>query len=396
MLSEKEMKYNFDYAVHLNRWSMQLCGMWPIEDRFSKLRFFITLIIMLCITVPVMIKCFLLKNFFQEVEIIFICINLISTIIKVLFMGISKPKLVPLIQDMIGDWKYTQLLSKEAKSVMIINSKRARFFNALCIALLFAPFLLFITRPIILNWGGEFTKKSLPCQAYYPFDVEKSPNYELVYLWQILLIAYTAIAAMGINTFITLIVFHLCGQLQVVALNIKDIMNPRNVCHYRSMIHQECKCLHYIVERHLKLISDSKILENSFNIMFLMEVIITVISLCFVSFAVLVVSPAGDIYGTFINIAYFFAPTILIFLYNYIGENVIDRSLDIGDEVYNINWYDCNPKFIQSLMLIIIRSQKPLKLTAGKFFPLSLHAFKKILISALSYATVLLASSRRH
>ncbi|XP_051176044.1 odorant receptor 9a-like [Leptopilina boulardi] len=123
--------------------------------------------------------------------------------------------------------------------------------------------------------------------------------------------------------------------------------------------------------------------------MFLMEVVITVISLCFVMFVLLVVSPAKDIYSIFINIIYLLTPTILIFLYNYVGENLINHSIDIGVQVYNSNWEDCDPQLVQSLMLIIIRSQRPLTLTGGKFFLMSLDTFKNIMLSGWTYATFL-------
>ncbi|XP_051156137.1 uncharacterized protein LOC127278447, partial [Leptopilina boulardi] len=395
ILTQEERKYNFDFAVQLNRWSMRLCGLWPIDDRFSKLRFYITLIIILCTCLPIIVKCLLVKDFFKEVETIFMGINFTFTFVRVIFVRMAKPKLVSLLQDMIVDWNDIPS-KKELKYVMIENLKRARFLNALCMALMYSPYILFIIRPL-MGWGMEFSQKSLPLPVYYPFDIQKSPNYELAYLLQIFLTGYTVTIVIGINNFLTIIVFHLCGQLQVVALNVKQIMNTRNVSHIRTMIRQECKCLRCTVERHLKLIRDSEVLESSFNIMFLMEFVISIISLCFVGFSVLVVSPVADISGTCIKSVYFFAATVLIFLYNYIGENVINRSMAIGDKVYDIDWYNCNPKLIRSLMLIIIRSQKPLKLTAGKFFPMSLFTFKSIFMSALSYATVLQAIYRnRH
>ncbi|XP_051172972.1 odorant receptor 9a-like [Leptopilina boulardi] len=220
ILQRLSLKYNFDFAVKFNRWSMQLCGMWPIEDLFS---------------------------------------------------------IRPLIE-----W--------------IVDSS---------------------------------SKINLPCQAYYPFDVEKSPNFELAYLTQTFFMGCLVTVAINVNSFLTLIVFHLCGQLQVLALSVKDIVNSKKFSHNGSMISEE------------------------------LEVVITVMTMCFVGFAILV-------------------------------------SMNIGDAVYNTNWYDCNPKSICSLMLIIMRSQRPLKFTAGKFFPLSHDTLKKILMSAFSYATVLHATSRNH
>ncbi|XP_051164858.1 uncharacterized protein LOC127283806 [Leptopilina boulardi] len=252
ILRQKEVKYNFDFAVQLNRWSMQLCGMWPIEDRFSKLRFYIVLIFLLCLNIPATIQCFLVNDLFKEVETIFVTINLVFVFIKALFIGISKQKLTPLIQDMIVNWNDTTL-SKESKNVMIYNLKRARFINTLYLTLMYGAFILFIIRPLI-RCGDEFSQKCLPCPAYYPFDIQKSPNYELAYLTHIFLMGCAVTVTLSVNIFLTVVVFHLCGQIQILALNIKDIVNPRNISDDKSINPKECKFLCNFVKHHLKLI----------------------------------------------------------------------------------------------------------------------------------------------
>lgn len=105
-----------------------------------------------------------------------------------------------------------------------------------------------------MGWGIEYKEKLLPCGAYYPFDVKISPNYEFIYLSQIIFMINTVTVAISINTFLTAVVFHLCGQLQVIALNVKYTTTTNNIYHFVSLIPQECKCLHCIVKRHLRLV----------------------------------------------------------------------------------------------------------------------------------------------
>lgn len=52
-------------------------------------------------------------------------------------------------------------------------------------------------------------------------------------------------------------------------------------------------------------------------------------------------------------------------------------------------WYEFEPKFRKLLVLFIQRSQKPLELTAGGFFTMSLDMFTTILSRSYSYVAVL-------
>ncbi|EZA46447.1 hypothetical protein X777_00149, partial [Ooceraea biroi] len=47
----------------------------------------------------------------------------------------------------------------------------------------------------------------------------------------------------------------------------------------------------------------------------------------------------------------------------------------IYDAAYEYNWYTLEPKKAKDLLMIMIRGNKPLYLTAGKFFPMTMATF---------------------
>lgn len=67
------------------------------------------------------------------------------------------------------------------------------------------------------------------------------------------------------------------------------------------------------------------------------------------------------------------------------------QSQAVGDAVYDLPWYTMHDyKTRKYLLLTIIRAQKPIKITAGKFYPVNLESYFNALTTAFSYCTVLL------
>jgi len=80
---------------------------------------------------------------------------------------------------------------------------------------------------IILPWFGlsfrhltNLTDGNRPLflQSYYLYDTDKSPQFELTYLTQIITLILSLIVYASIDTFLVLVIFHVCGQLE----NFKD------------------------------------------------------------------------------------------------------------------------------------------------------------------------------
>lgn len=61
------------------------------------------------------------------------------------------------------------------------------------------------------------------------------------------------------------------------------------------------------------------------------------------------------------------------------------KSTSIGHKLYEVEWYNMKPQYVRPMILIIIRSQKPLKLSAQNFFSLSLATFKSVRTYIVKY-----------
>ncbi|EFN70665.1 hypothetical protein EAG_03854, partial [Camponotus floridanus] len=51
-------------------------------------------------------------------------------------------------------------------------------------------------------------------QTYYFYDTDKSPQFELTYLYQIITAYLAVIVYISVDSFLGLVILHVCGQLE--------------------------------------------------------------------------------------------------------------------------------------------------------------------------------------
>ncbi|XP_067209627.1 putative odorant receptor 85d isoform X4 [Linepithema humile] len=84
---------------------------------------------------------------------------------------------------------------------------------------------------------------------------------------------------------------------------------------------------------------------------------------------------------------------INVFFENWQGQRIIDSSEKVFDAAYNAKWYNMPIAARKLLVLIMMKSKKPLILTAGKFMILSYVTFNGIMRTSSSYFMLLRSMS---
>ncbi|XP_033230603.1 odorant receptor 30a-like [Belonocnema kinseyi] len=73
------------------------------------------------------------------------------------------------------------------------------------------------------------------------------------------------------------------------------------------------------------------------------------------------------------------------------AQRLVDHSLMISESAYKSGWYQMSASNRKAVLYIIMRSSKPCKITAGKFYVMSMECFSKVIRTASSYFTVLIS-----
>lgn len=77
------------------------------------------------------------------------------------------------------------------------------------------------------------------------------------------------------------------------------------------------------------------------------------------------------------------------FMYSYVGESLQCQGDDIIQSVYDSSWYDLPNSLSKNVIFVMMRSNAPLQLTAGKFFSMTLATFMDVIKTSASYLSVL-------
>lgn len=77
------------------------------------------------------------------------------------------------------------------------------------------------------------------------------------------------------------------------------------------------------------------------------------------------------------------------FLYSYAGDNLRDQSEALSFAVYDCNWCDFPSNDVRDLAFIMVKTNIPIRLTAGKFFYVTRATFTDILKTSVSYLSAL-------
>ncbi|XP_076181623.1 odorant receptor 4-like [Ptiloglossa arizonensis] len=226
--------------------------------------------------------------------------------------------------------------------------------------------------------NGSFPYQ-LPFRAHIIFDYNSPTLYTLVYVYQ-LPITYVALCHVAEVSIIVSLVLHLCGKLSVLSYRIRNIETKRAEA-FKASIRKT-------VTGHLELTRLSNILNNTFHLMLLVELMNCGLRLG-ISLYIVLVNISTEPVVAYNFITYAAVVCGFLFLYSYIGEQLMYESQKIGEAFYDVNWPNVESNDRKALLMCIMNGQKSMTITAGKFFTYSLFGFTAIVKTSMACVSML-------
>nr|QZA75627.1 odorant receptor 27 [Plutella xylostella] len=221
----------------------------------------------------------------------------------------------------------------------------------------------------------------------YPTFSTSSPMYYTVYGYQLFSIIVNAFGNTGMDNLIGGLTGLASAQLDLLSHELTRVgdgsEDPAGSLGYSIECNKRAvHCLKY----HQKIIRFVEEIESIFGVAVFCQFASSCIIACMTAFRMTITNEPTQI----INLV-FYLLTILIELlvYCYFGDVLINKSQQVAEAVYASSWQQTSLKTQRSLMLLMLRAQRPLSITAGKQFNLSLETFVVILKSSYSYFAVL-------
>ncbi|KAF7410510.1 hypothetical protein HZH68_004891 [Vespula germanica] len=388
-----------DYAIGWNRFNLSVLGVWP-EPSKTTLRWRLTsasifwtstTVTFLFICAPQTTDLILHSTTLDEaIENLSINIPIVISLVKQLVLRYHGEALRLLLVEIVNDW--TQTLPEPERLTMLKNAKMSRRLCFFCSTLAYIMMVAFISLQIYLNTANasEVDLGGLLHPATFPYDTKKSPYFEITWIGQFMGTVLTIISYSCFDTFFATFVLHLCGQLSVLQLNLKELAETakRDVALFQNR-------LGFIVNRHNELYRFAIIIENCFNLMLLGQTLISTIMFCLTGYRLITSMGSHEEDVPIVGKAFFIIHVIYtmlhLYIYCYVGETLLVESTGIAFSAYDCEWYNLPPKKAMCLMIVICRARIAFQITIGKFSPLSLELFGAIMKTSAGYLSVLLA-----
>ncbi|XP_014476460.1 PREDICTED: odorant receptor 13a-like [Dinoponera quadriceps] len=226
--------------------------------------------------------------------------------------------------------------------------------------------------------GAE--EKVLPFRGYFFINQTVSPIYQCLYVFNVMAGGFAGGTITSATGFNLIAITHgsakfstLRRKLEMMSCDDPDI----------KQIMADC------VKRHQDAIAFADVLERLINVLALGQFVISTGLVCFAGFQITsMLRNKGRLmkYSAFLN-----AAILEIFMFSFSGNDLIIESDAVGESAYSSGWI--GGTFCQSLQIMMLRSAVPSRITAAKFYSMSLESFAQVLSTSFSYMMVLMATS---
>ncbi|XP_047345867.1 odorant receptor 13a-like isoform X4 [Vespa velutina] len=376
---------DLNYAIGWNRLSLQILGVWPGSNEsdfpLSKYWFILHSFFMLgFITLPQSAYLLMVWGDIELMTEIVATANVPVTMscIKLLFARYHLESLKPLLSSFVEDWKRSK--SEDERSVMLVNAKKARIISIWCTTLAhFMTSIYILPRSLMIAQmqRDQFEPPStVVYPAYFPYDISGTSAFLISCLGQIVAAYSATVSYIGVDTFIIMLVLHACAQITNLRHALENLSNGTS-----EIANEFTTKLTLIVKRHEHLNWYAKSIENSFNMLMLIQILACIVQVCFQTFQLFRIMEHDDdafpIEQLFFIIFFVIVTLVQLYLYCYVGEMLIVESSAMGTSVYESQWYTLSAKDARNIIFMMHRSRMPLRLTAGKFGTFSMEMFSR-------------------
>ncbi|XP_012538689.1 odorant receptor 67c [Monomorium pharaonis] len=387
-----DTKEDFEWAVKLNRFTLNFIGLWPniAQNPRQKLmcnfRVLVTLMGLISLLIPSihsLIKIF--GNSLLMLDNLQFTLPVISCLIRIVILWWKKEAIIPIMNMITKDW--IKLKSNSERRLMIRRAHSARII-IICSYCIMGLGCFFVAILPIFGVTMRLTPnitdpgKPMPLQTYYIYDITKRPQYELTLISQIIYVAIAMMAYTGIDNFLSLVVFHICGQLDILKNRLQQLDKYINY-------HEMLKCC---VAKHIRLLRAIDIIEDTYNIILFSLFIYFAILFAFYGFRMITLFDEGNDMS-FAHLLYFVSTVFNIFghmcIYCILGEMLMAQCNKIYYAAYSNKWYTLNTKTVDDLFFMMTRGSKPIYLTVGKVSPVTMATFCSLVKTSVGYISVL-------
>ncbi|XP_018348678.1 PREDICTED: odorant receptor 4-like [Trachymyrmex septentrionalis] len=354
---------------------LTMFGVWPAINQFFHYTYFVTH--------------FHFDNLFDLMDCLSSFLAHVKLTVKLIIFSLKQRKFVEILTTMAEDWNDCNNDGVALRETEDKTKLSSRICNGLIILHTIAAFSYVIG---ILLTDADVTDRTvelpLMMKMEYPFVIDTQRKYSLILVTQFVFVMVCSWGAGLFNALFLTLTLHVGSQINILLCWLSKLGSKEIEYKHDSFITVTTK----IIQKHQKIINLSENVENLYTYIALLQFTSNIVMICSLAFLIVTAIGSPDANEQIMRSLLFYAVTNLeAFIFCFAGEYLNNKSKAIGNAAYNSTWYDMKAKDSRVLLFIILRSQRQLKLTAGKMTVLSFECFTNIMKASGSYLSVLLA-----
>ncbi|RZC37374.1 7tm 6 domain containing protein, partial [Asbolus verrucosus] len=222
----------------------------------------------------------------------------------------------------------------------------------------------------------------LPFLAWYPYNYKTSPQYELTYLYQVLCTHFIATTNVNIDGLIAALNMFVAAQFEILCDDLRnfhqgDDENSRDVK----------EKLKTCINHHREILKFADHANKFYNWLLFVQFFVGGVSIGLAIYALIKVIPFSSEF--FSLVTYANAILVEVFMYCWFGNDIEFKSSKLSYAIFESDWTGLSTEVKKDMIILVLRMQRSLQISALGLFYLNLDTFVRILRTAWSYFALL-------
>ncbi|XP_076760933.1 uncharacterized protein LOC143429286 [Xylocopa sonorina] len=386
-----------DYSLQLNRWILKPIGVWPPSPSTTKLERIVSIILnVICYSFMVSISVVCLLHLLLEQETLYVKLEIVGALshwfpssVTYTILLLRSSDIRNCVQQMEKDWR--TVAKERDQEVMLKYAKFGRYVATFCAAFMQGGVLSYCFVTALnseeVRVGNETrTVRVIPFPVYKKLvNSDENPMNAIVLFAEFFAIFIANSCTAGTFSLAAVLAAHACGQLGVIKVRLAEFVDTSRNQEKASAFGK----IGTIVEHHLRTLNFIACIEKMMNRIYFLEFFRCTLAICLIGYMFLMDLANHNVKNMATLCTCAVSICLNIFIMCYISEVLTAQCKEIGNVIYMTNWYHLPNKLILDLILIIVRSNLVVDITAGKIVHLSIYTFGHAIKTSFAYLNIM-------
>ncbi|CAD0201537.1 unnamed protein product [Chrysodeixis includens] len=249
-----------------------------------------------------------------------------------------------------------------------------------------------VTLITTIGWATSAEKHQLPLRAWYPYDTTRSPAFELTYIHQVGALLIAAYLNVAKDTLVAALIAQCRCRLRLLGLALRSLEDGLETGEKPLLSEEQEQIvaarLATCITHHQQALAAARELQQCFSEPTFAQFIVSLIIICATAFQMSMMQ-SENIVRLMSMGTYLLNMIFQVFIYCYQGNQLSVESTEIAGAAYEGPWYKCSVRMRRDLLIVMVRTRRALRLSAGGFTTLSLASFMSIIKASYSLFTLL-------